>query len=93
MIADNDIQQGLKGKMITINQIQIQNVFEQGNSDKWSCYDGLANENETDIDCGGDCVNGCMLQKHCNSDKDCVDGLYCTKGSCIDRSDFLNYRC
>ena len=91
MIAENDIQQGLKGKMITINRAQIQNVFEQENTDNWSCYDGMISERETDVDCGGDCVNGCMLQQRCHSNQDCVEGLFCTKGSCIDRSIHLYY--
>lgn len=86
MIAENDLKEGMAGKLVTIRNAAILSMFEQINEDKWSCYDRLKNEDETDVDCGGSCMNGCTLQKHCLVGNDCVDGLYCTKGKCIDRS-------
>lgn len=86
MIADNDIKRQMKGKRLAVTRVEMINVFEQGNQDKWSCYDGMQSEDETDVDCGGSCLNACTLSKKCNAQSDCVDGLYCTKGKCIDRS-------
>lgn len=91
MVAENDLKEGMKGKMVTIQRAAIVNTFEQGNDDIWSCYDGIKNGDETDLDCGGSCVNGCMLQKQCQVGADCVDGLFCTKGKCIDRSIFCRF--
>ena len=86
MIADNDIKTQMKGKRLAVTRVEMVNVFEQGGQDKWSCYDGIQNEDETDADCGGSCLNACTLSKQCSTQSDCVDGLYCTKGKCIDRS-------
>lgn len=40
-----------------------------------SCADNIKNQNEADIDCGGNCVK-CSLYKICNSHNDCASG-YC----------------
>ena len=37
-----------------------------------TCWDGILNQNEEEIDCGGVC-----LPCHCTSDPDCDDGLFC----------------
>ena len=86
MIADNDIKTQMRGKRLQVARVEMLRVFEQGNSDKWSCYDEMKNGDETDVDCGGECVNGCTLNSQCESQRDCIDGLYCTKGKCVDRS-------
>lgn len=87
MIEENDLKEGMKGKMVSIKRAEVSHTLEQHDTDLWSCYDGIKNEDETDIDCGGSCNNGCILQKHCRIGNDCVEGLYCTKGKCIDRSE------
>ncbi|MBM3204546.1 hypothetical protein FJZ48_01015 [Candidatus Uhrbacteria bacterium] len=38
-----------------------------------SCNDGLRNQNETDVDCGGVCAK-CANGKFCSSNADCVNG-------------------
>lgn len=86
MLTDNDIQQRMKGKYMKVKTVQILSTFSQGNLDLWSCYDHQQDGDETDIDCGGSCVNGCTMLQKCNTQADCVDGLFCTKKKCIDRS-------
>jgi hypothetical protein len=48
------------------------------------CSNGVKDEGEVDIDCGGDCVL-CEAGKVCNSDTDCATGL-CKKNICVDAS-------
>ena len=43
-----------------------------------SCSDGLVDQGETDVDCGGtQCPGACTQGKSCTSDGDCVIGLTC----------------
>lgn len=39
------------------------------------CSDGILNEDETDIDCGGACA-ACDLSELCNANSDCASN-YC----------------
>ena len=71
MIAENDIKEGMKGKRLTITKAEVTATFTQENSD---------------TDCGGSCANKCVLLEKCGTDADCVEGLYCTRNKCIDRS-------
>jgi len=41
-----------------------------------TCYDGIQNQDETDIDCGGKICPKCPLGKRCKVDEDCMSG-YC----------------
>ena len=45
-----------------------------------TCYDGLFNGNETDVDCGDGCPK-CENNKRCRVDNDCKSG-FCHKGVC-----------
>ena len=50
------------------------------------CNDGVQNGGETDVDCGGRCVDlvqggKCALDKHCDVDADCANGV-CSLGTC-----------
>jgi hypothetical protein len=38
-----------------------------------SCYDGIQNQGESGIDCGGPCLR-CNIGVTCNSDSDCTTG-------------------
>jgi len=46
-----------------------------------TCSDGLQNQGETDVDCGGPCPR-CVLGQRCAARADCVGGLTCTAGVC-----------
>ncbi|CAF1196432.1 unnamed protein product [Adineta steineri] len=46
-----------------------------------TCFDGLMNGDETDIDCGGSCLT-CDVGKNCSLAKDCNNGE-CINGICI----------
>jgi hypothetical protein len=54
------------------------------------CTNGLKDQDESDIDCGGSKCNGCGENKLCNADTDCGTGLFCyqsikcRKPSCTD---------
>ncbi|MBW2990432.1 hypothetical protein KY348_01870, partial [Candidatus Woesearchaeota archaeon] len=41
-----------------------------------TCTDNVKNGLESDVDCGGDCP-GCPVDKKCNIDYDCQEGLFC----------------
>lgn len=45
-----------------------------------SCSDGLKNQDETDVDCGGSCGT-CAAGKACAAGTDCAGG-YCVSGKC-----------
>ncbi len=55
----------------------------QANAGEPSCYDGLKNGPETDVDCGGDCIP-CDLDRTCYVPRDCVSGR-CEDGVCAER--------
>jgi hypothetical protein len=48
-----------------------------------SCFDGVKNGPESDVDCGGDCPP-CDYGDVCVRARDCVSGL-CAEGECIER--------
>ena len=52
------------------------------------CKDGVKNHGETDVDCGGQCRAGCTLGKSCSVVGDCISGLACNSGKCVDGKPF-----
>lgn len=46
-----------------------------------SCSDGIQNQEETDVDCGGPCGATCENGQNCSSYADCQSG-YCQDGVC-----------
>jgi hypothetical protein len=54
------------------------------------CANGIKDQDETDIDCGGSKCNGCGENKLCNANTDCGTGFFCyqsikcRKPSCTD---------
>lgn len=46
-----------------------------------SCSNGVKDNDETDIDCGGSCPP-CPEGKNCTQDSDCASGLVCENGVC-----------
>ena len=46
-------------------------------SDTPTCEDGVMNQGETDVDCGGECGDTCGDNQSCLVDSDCVNN-YCT---------------
>ncbi|MEY3015680.1 MAG: hypothetical protein RIT45_4415, partial [Pseudomonadota bacterium] len=60
-------------------------VLCEGSTDKVctapaSCSDGSQNGDETDVDCGGSCPDGCVDGKGCKQGTDCKSGL-CNDGA------------
>jgi hypothetical protein len=52
-----------------------------GSSGGPTCTDGVKNQDETDVDCGGTICDPCADGKHCADDPDCVSFL-CVSGVC-----------
>ncbi len=50
-----------------------------------SCNDGLQNQDETSVDCGGSTCPGCADGQPCNQDSDCASNV-CNAGLCVDAS-------
>lgn len=46
-----------------------------------TCSDGILNQGESDIDCGGSC-EGCTIGKSCNFKVDCGSNMECIQGVC-----------
>jgi hypothetical protein len=46
-----------------------------------SCADGVKDESETDVDCGGPVCPACALGKECVSNTDCISSA-CMAGTC-----------
>lgn len=47
-----------------------------------TCADGIQNQNESDIDCGGVCGSSCALGKKCGVTGDCAGPNTCQNGTC-----------
>lgn len=47
-----------------------------------ACQDKKLTGTETDVDCGGACPEKCAINKNCNSESDCRQGLMCISGKC-----------
>jgi len=50
------------------------------------CHDGQQNQDETDVDCGGEACPRCEQGASCSSNPDCIFG-YCKLGVCQDEFD------
>lgn len=42
-----------------------------------SCDDGLLNQDEGDVDCGGSCDRECAIGQRCRQSNDCEEGSFC----------------
>jgi hypothetical protein len=47
-----------------------------------TCYDRIKNQDETDIDCGGNICRGCADGRRCLTDRDCINRCDATIGTC-----------
>jgi hypothetical protein len=47
-----------------------------------SCVDGVKNQDETDVDCGGATCPKCGNTKSCNQASDCISGS-CVNNTCV----------
>ena len=54
-----------------------------------SCNDGLKNQDETDIDCGGLQCTRCALNQSCAIDNDCKTG-FCSSNICKGKIDTVS---
>ncbi len=49
-----------------------------------TCSDGVQNGDESDVDCGGSCPDGCAVGLSCNTSADCAAGIAVTQGGVCD---------
>ena len=47
-----------------------------------SCSDGVMNQDETDVDCGGTCGSTCMVGDMCGANGDCTTDICGADGTC-----------
>ena len=57
-----------------------------------SCFNGILDGSETDIDCGGDCDELCGVRNGCNDAADCSLGLLCVAQAALS-PDCFDRRC
>ena len=57
-----------------------------------SCYNGILDGIETDIDCGGSCSSRCILSQGCAGDDDCTPPMHCLEVEAITEQCF-DLRC
>ena len=57
-----------------------------------TCSDGIKNQNETDVDCGGPCIPSktCGNGLKCNSGSDCTS-VICTLNICQGKCSYVQY--
>ena len=73
--VDEDCISGYCNKTTGVCQNMSMLPYAIGN-----CSDGIRNQDESDIDCGGTICSGCDINRSCLIDEDCAEG------SCIDNS-------
>jgi hypothetical protein len=64
---------------------------EEGLCQPATCADGVANQGESAVDCGGPCTTRCAAGEACTESEDCTEGFFCpqetrrcTANSCRD---------
>ncbi len=74
-----DIDASSDGKKIVAGSVD--GVVYQLTNPQPNCYDGILNQNETDVDCGGVCPP-CEVRMRCGVDRDCMSG-WCYYKKCM----------
>ena len=67
---------------VSIQSLRILNTTNCFNSAAASCTDGIKNQDETDIDCGGSTCAKCGNSKNCNQASDCISNS-CQNNTCV----------
>lgn len=86
-LAAGDIQQRIVALLtqqgVSFDHLTVGSPFSVTvDSDPYWCYDGVRDEDETDVDCGGDtCSKRCELGGGCLWDGDCQRGM-CVEREC-----------
>ena len=62
---------------------------EPGN---WSCFNGIVDAGESDLDCGGSCSTKCGYNQKCSSNEDCAAEYSCVEHVCSSTGGRLRYR-
>ncbi|MFO0762735.1 MAG: hypothetical protein U0359_40230 [Byssovorax sp.] len=60
----------------------MSNVCQSNACAPAKCDDGVKNQGEGDVDCGGPCPDKCVTGKTCSIPQDCVGGV-CSAGTCV----------
>ena len=59
---------------------------ESGDEPLPQCANGVLDDGETDVDCGGNCENKCGEGRNCGADDDCASDMCSDEGVCVDPS-------
>lgn len=67
---------------LSVSDVSISKMMVQSSSEPYTCYDGIKDGKESDVDCGGtDCEARCAASQMCSVKEDCADGS-CNSGKC-----------
>lgn len=70
------------GKKCGSNDDCISEYCKSGICIAATCTDGVKNQHEGDIDCGGPCNESCADGRKCNENTDCLPASFCDEGTC-----------
>ena len=82
MAATRSLARALAGRGVEVDTVQLRRTAIQKTGDSWSCFNGKKDAGESDVDCGGDCVQGCKEGLQCRRKEDCSTSLSCREGIC-----------
>ncbi len=70
------------GKKCRLNDDCTSEYCKAGICVQATCTDGIRNQHEGDIDCGGPCNESCADGRKCNENPDCLPASFCDEGTC-----------
>ena len=71
-----------------MNSIDLSKIYPKVHLNQQNVNINIIDENEVDIDCGGDCKN-CRIGNSCKKDDDCGSD-YCLDGTCSEIIDDID---
>ena len=82
MAATRGLERALAGRGVEVERVQLRRTAVQKTADSWSCFNGKKDVGESDVDCGGECMQGCKEGLQCHRKEDCGASLSCREGIC-----------
>ena len=80
--AISGLERALEGRGVEVESVRLRRTAIQKTADSWSCFNGKKDAGESDVDCGGECVQGCKEGLKCHRKEDCSTSLSCREGIC-----------
>ena len=82
MAVTRGLERALEGRGVEVESVRLRRTAIQKTADSWSCFNGKKDAGESDVDCGGECVQGCKEGLKCHRKEDCSTSLSCREGIC-----------